>query len=409
MQPSEDQSWLEQWWLWATVPAIVIAVLGWMVFHSEPALETPPTSTISEFDQRPPTDTDAALDKYVLWIKQNTPVVSHILRADLATGEQFDVPSVDMRHNYVGGEATDLMSLSMAVPDETSRRPEPGPQEWQLKTVVAPKSKAAYMEIDLMNAAGGRLPQAAENMRGWDLAKLCPPLASVPVEEWTDDEMQYVHYLTMRTMGFDDTEVGFAALWAAYASNYALWHGDNRSVPGAAYYALAAAHFDRHLTKDGPATRRAKAVTFMVDAEMHRLLGRLWASFKCLEAAEDLKAELQEPERKALEFMQGLVAKGDKTLQRLPETGIPEPPIGWYIDHLFESINGDLDIERAKWTDLRDVDGVCAEINRVIAEKYAAAASQTEPPQTAFEQGRETPPVEAPPTSAAPPTPPAGH
>ncbi len=379
MNSQEQDSWAEEWYVWVGPPLIVLAAVFWLVFHGghkQPPAGGPPAGQ-HPLNAAPGTTTEPGvtandpLGQYLALVRAHQPVVTLIPRQDMVDGKTFDVPSVDMKGNFVGGEATDLMSIAMDVAKNGTREPVPGVQEWTLKTATAPVSGATYMEVDFFNAKSGVVPNAAVNMRDWDLARLCPPLAQAPPDQWTDDERQYVHYLTRRTMGFDGTEVGFAALWAAYASNFALWHGDKHAVPAAAYYALAAAHFDQHLAAGGPADRRAAAVTYMVAGELHRLLGQLDAARSAFTEAEKHAADMQEPERKVLAFEQGLIAKGDLGLQRLPDNGRRPPPVGWYIDYLFDAINGDLDVERAQWAALTTPDAICTAINQRIAERRA--------------------------------------
>jgi hypothetical protein len=115
-----------------------------------------------------------------------------------------------------------------------------------------------------MNVQAHRSQDDAAHMPEWDLSKLCPPLAAIAPDQWTDDERNYDHYFTIRQMGFNGTEAGFAALDAAYASNFALWHGDRRAVPGAAYYALAAAEFEKSLAAHELPSDRTTAATWMI-------------------------------------------------------------------------------------------------------------------------------------------------
>jgi hypothetical protein len=212
----------------------------------------------------------------------------------------------------------------------------------------------------------------------------------VDERQWTQDERQYVHYLTKRQMGFEGTETGFSALWAAYASNFALWKGEPRTVPAAAYYALAAAHFEADLAAGGPPSARATAVTWMVCGECHRLLGRLDDATRCFDAAQQLADQLdaaaakdgakvdtlRPAEKQVLALYHKLAADGNNTLQRQPYTGVPEPPIGWYIDYLLSAINGDLAVERAEWAALRDPQAICAAINARIAARRGPVGRQ---------------------------------
>jgi hypothetical protein len=243
----------------------------------------------------------------------------------------------------------------------------PSAQEWQLKLATAPVSKATYMEVDFVNLKAGRTRDNGVRMKQWNLGELSPPLAALPPDQWTDDERNFVHYFTVRQMGYDDTECGFAALWAGYASDFALWHGERRAVPAAAYYALAAAQFDQALAAGGPPDKRAAAVTWILDGELHRILGQEAAATRCVAEAEKQRAELQKPEQQALDFEKELLGRHDHHLQRLDSTQLRTPPIGWYIDYLLPAMNGDLDVERDHWSKLEGVQAVIDEINHTLA------------------------------------------
>jgi tetratricopeptide (TPR) repeat protein len=304
----------------------------------------------------------SALEKYIEQVRYNLPNTAQITRRDLVDGSSMTVPSVDMRKSFTGGDSTDLMSISMALDATNPRRPVPGKQEWQLKTFTFPKSRATYMEYDLTPTGLGLAANAQSNMRQWDLAQLCPPLGQLDPAQWTQDERQYVHYLTRHAMGMPDSEIAFAALWAAYASNFALWQGQERSVPAAAYYALAAAHFEQQLSTAGLPTPRSTAITWMICGECHRLLGRFEDALRCFAQAARISSELEQkaamgeqidalhdPEKAMLELYFQLCAAEDSQLHRQPFTRIPEPPIGWYIDLLLPAINADLAVERDNW------------------------------------------------------------
>jgi hypothetical protein len=378
---------------------VVLVGVLWLAFASSKRQAPPPAAagqpdggsvSIGDSPQTSPNFSKlTALDRYIEWIKLHEPTVTTIPRRDLVDGSSEPVPSVDMRDNFVGGEATDMMALTMGLDAREPRRPVPDRQEWELKTFTFPRSRATYMEVDFLNASSGLVPNAKQNMRGWDMQQLCPPLAALDPAHWTQDERHYAHYLTRRTMGFDDTETGFAALWAAYASNFALWHGDTRSVPAAAYYALAAAHFERHLAAGGPPKQRAVAVTWMVCGECYRVLGRLEDAKRCYGAARQVadrldqaQAEglkdvdvLKQPEKQVLKLYGELADAGNMDLQRQPFTGVPDPPTGWFIDTIFPAVNGDLAVERAQWAALHTPEEICAAINERIAAQHPGGAS----------------------------------
>lgn len=391
MNGERSESWEEQWYIWAAVAGLVTCAVLWIAFcasgdsgatGSTQGGQGGKVSIAADPRTMPGLDKLSALEKYIEWVRFNTPLTGEVTRRDLVDGSSMSTPTVDMKKSFTGGDATDMMSISMTLDERDPRRPVPGRQEWQLKTFTFPHSRATYMEIDLLPAGLSQAPGAQANMRRWDLAQLCPPLAALSHEDWTQDERQYVHYLTRCTMGMSGTETGFSALWAAYASNFALWHGQERSVPAAAYYALAAAHFEEHLAAGGPPAPRAAAVTWMICGECHRLLGRLDDARRCYaeaqKIADGLDAQaaagervdaLHGPEKQVLELYHELAAARDVYLQRQPFSGVPEPPIGWYIEKLLPAINGDLDYERANWSGLRSSEEINAAITARIAAK----------------------------------------
>jgi hypothetical protein len=372
MEERDDTLWVG--YVAGGMLALVLGSLCWLVFGQsrgaapQTAIAPGGPAVTGKPEAGKAADSSDPTGQFAEFLKTHQPKVSQLKMPDPADGQPMQLPSADF-HNQVGGAASDLMWLALDVDPKNPRRPVAGKQEWQVKLGTSPSSKATYMEVDLMNARGGRAKDHGAGIKQWDLAKLCPPLAALPPEQWTDDERNYVHYWTMRQMGFDDTEQGFAALTAAYASNFALWHGDERTVPAAAYYALAAAHFERSMAAQQTPDPRSTGAVWMICGEMHRLLGQLADAQRCFEAADKLRGAMQPEEQQTLDFYRGLVAKSETSLQRLPHTGVPEPPIGWYIDNLLPAIDADLDVERAQWAALKDVDAITAAINARIAEK----------------------------------------
>jgi hypothetical protein len=63
----------------------------------------------------------------------------------------------------------------------------------------------------------------------------------------------------------------------------------------------------------------------------------------------------------------GLLRQHDHHLQRLDTTQMRTPPIGWYIDYVLPAMNGDLDVERERWSKVQGIEPLIAQINAVIA------------------------------------------
>jgi hypothetical protein len=233
---------------------------------------------------------------------------------------------------------------------------------------------------DIVSLNMGKVPQSADKIKGWNLTALLPELAAVPHEQWTDDERLFVRYLTCRQAGFPAFELGYYALWCAYASNFGSWYGTPKEVaaPSAGYYALAAAEFKREL--NDPQTRfgdHELAMAAMTMGECYRLLGMHGDAADAFDRARSYST-LDDVTYGVLRQLEDWEAAGDSALHRVQVEGARTPPVGWYIEQMLPAINEHIDEYRAQWIDQDDPQLLASKIGAVIEqyEQQRAAAQQ---------------------------------
>jgi hypothetical protein len=88
---------------------------------------------------------------------------------------------------------------------------------------------------------------------------------------------------------------------------------------------------------------------------------------------------LEPPEQNTLDFYREQVQARNADLQLMPDTHVPTPPIGWFIEYLLPAINGDLQVERGKWSSYTDIDSIISTINAEIAANGEPPASSPAP------------------------------
>jgi hypothetical protein len=282
-------------------------------------------------------------------------------------GTALDVPN-RVRDNRYGGVASDFMKITLAPPEGGYGQPDLTMQEWEMMPATCPTCGATYMEIDLLNLSSQMLPGGLAALQEWDLAEAAPPLADVPPAEWTRDEQLFVRYLTHRQAGFPGTELGYAALPAAYASNFAVWYGKDYAVPSVAYYALAAARMRADLDSGLPEREGERALIMFDLAELYRLLGRPEDASAWFDSALD-SGLLDEGRLAALEQLGASLEAGDFSLERVKIEGLTAPPVGWYLDTMLPAINGHISEHRADWNSLDDPAVIEGAIVQRIAER----------------------------------------
>lgn len=285
-------------------------------------------------------------------------------------GTALTVPS-RVRDNRYGGVASDFMKITLAPPPDEFSQPDLTMQEWEKMPVSCPTCGATFMEIDLLNLSSQMVPGGLAALKEWDLAEAAPPLADVPPEQWTRDEQLFVRYLTHKQAGFPGTELGYAALPAAYASNFSVWYGKDYAVPSAAYYALAAARMRADLDAGLPEREGERALIMFDLGELYRLLGRPQDSADWFGRALDT-GQLDEGRLSALEQLKAALDAGDYSLERVRIEGLDAPPVGWYLDTMLPAINGHITEHRADWNTLDDP----AAIEQAIFERIAERRGQ---------------------------------
>jgi len=346
----------QQWGVLAFIFVFLAALLFFVFMVSrEPA----------EDEQKPAAD---ATSLVTFWdgLAQRAPEYKPLPYDCPVDGTQFDVPR-KVRDNRYGGVASDLMKISLAPPEQEYGLPDLSRQEWELMPATCPTCGATFMEIDLINLQSAMVSGGLQAVRSWNLGKACPPLKNVPHVKWTSDERLFVHYLTLKQAGFPGTELGYAALTAAYGSNFSIWYGQDYSVPSVAYYALAAALMRKDLEAGLPASDAERAAVMFDLGELYRLLGRADDSARWFAQAKD-SGHLEQSRLEVLKQLEDSLAAGDFALQRVKIEGLTAPPVGWYLDTMLPAINGHITEHRAEWNTMDDP----AAIERAIGEHIAA-------------------------------------
>jgi hypothetical protein len=295
-------------------------------------------------------------------------------------GTQISVPSRKM-NNGVGGIASDLMKIAIAPPEKGVGPPKLDVQEWQLALATCPTCGATFMEIDMVNFRNKALfPGAEVKLKQFRLSEASPALAAIEYNRWTADQHNYAHYLTLKQAGFPESELGFAALQCAYGTNFAVYYGDEYSVPSPAYYALAAAHMSKSVSEGPGQNPRAYAAVAMTCGELYRLLARpddARAMFdKAAAVYKDAAAE--SPEKKfdepALNALRALLDSGSTGLEQINVQKLDEPPIGWYLLMMLPNINAHISQHRGYWSKFDDAEEIRTEIEAQFAGKSAGSA-----------------------------------
>ncbi|MCH7471402.1 hypothetical protein IIA79_00420 [bacterium] len=325
-------------------------------------------------------------------VEKYQPKYITLTRNCLVDGVEFEIQLKESREsdNRFGGVATDLMKIALAPPREGIGPPRLDLQEWENILGSCPACGATYTDADLSYIRRGAVPSALSNLRSWDLEAIAPTLAARPVEDWTPDERILVRYLTRRHAGFETVELGFAALSGAYASNLAIALGKKHTIPAPAFYALAAAEFASALDEQDSLNSEAAALTAQILGEMYRLLGRAADAQGAFDVSheyfEEARLELEEKfasadldgrssatwERKlkSLDLTMGILgqleaslAAGEYHLQRarVKEIEVPEE-VGWYLDGMLPSINGELVFHRDGWNGEDDAEAIVSRI-----------------------------------------------
>jgi hypothetical protein len=351
------RQFIEEWWpaLFAlALIAVVIILVFTLGVEREPVAETQTETTDTQKgDSAEPKDFWAVL-------AEQQPEYSDAKYKCPVDGTELTVPS-RIKDNRFGGVASDLMKISLASPETGLGTPKLDVQEWQLMPATCPDTLATFFEVDLFNIERGLFPGASKKLLAWDLALLAPGLAERGPEEWTDDERLLVRYLTLRQAGFPDTELGFAALACAYATNFALWFGKDYRVPSPAYYVLAISHMRRDLEHGLPADSRARAATAMACGELYRLLDRSEDAQQMFNTAHEQDA-LTEFELQVLNELEGLLESGDRSLNRINVQNLPAPPIGWYLDLMLPAMNGHIAQFRDVYSDIDEPEQILSKI-----------------------------------------------
>ncbi|MCB1217827.1 hypothetical protein KDL44_10555 [bacterium] len=269
--------------------------------------------------------------------------------------------------NAVGGIASDFMKIAVGPPVGASAMPDLLVQQWEQLPVSCPQCRNTYQEQDLNNL---RHPERLQALRdNWELERLSPGLAAIPLADWTPDLVQYGHYLSMRAAANEHIELGWTALSGAYASNFSVWSGEHDYyVPSAAFYALAAAEFQTAIDLDWEGLpQKSRAETVMALLVCQRLLGREAAARETIALAREVLQN--EPAMlPALDMEEGYLNDGHFALERVNLGNRPAPIIGWQLDLMLAPMNGHISQFRADWQDLTDVDRILEAMDARIAE-----------------------------------------
>jgi hypothetical protein len=319
----------------------------------------------AEFPGETTTDAERIAEEERFWdrLDKQKPQYNQGHRACFVEGTQVPVATGDPSHdNAFGGVLTDLMKVALTPPAKRPGRPGILLQNYDQLLSTCPTCGATYFEIDMVDITGGRPPGAAEKLqKSWNLRELCPELDKLEKKDWTYDEKAYARYLTQKTAGFPDSELGYTALSGAYCSNLSIGYGRDYRITGAAWYALAAAQFRATIDGGTAENPQAGSLIAMTLGEMYRLLGRQSDAKTYYAKARELGA-LDQKTTDILSDLEALNDKGDFALQLAPLKGMKEPPIGWYANQLLPNVNAELEYQRPFWSKLDDV----AEIEKHI-------------------------------------------
>lgn len=346
----------QQWGVLAFLFVVLASILFFVFMISRPPAEK---------KQEQPETPATALVSFWEGVAQRAPQYNPQPETCPVDNTRFDVPH-KVRDNRYGGVASDLMKISLAPPVEQYGQPDLSKQEWEQMPATCPSCGATFMEIDLINLQSGMVPDANKALKSWNLTDACPPLVDVPQDKWTSDERLFVHYLTLKKAGFPGTELGYAALTAAYGTNFAIWYGEDYSVPSPAYYALAAALMRKDVEAGLPASDAERAAVEFDLGELYRLLGRADDSAKWFGEARD-SGKLEPSRVEVLKQLEDSLNAGDFALQRVKIANFKAPPVGWYLDTMLPAINGHITQYRADWNTMDDP----AEIEKAIVARIA--------------------------------------
>jgi hypothetical protein len=271
--------------------------------------------------------------------------------------------------NAFGGVLTDLMKVALDPPEKRPGRPSILVQNYDQLLSTCPTCGATYFDIDFVNINGGRPAGAAEKLRAdWNLRELCPKLDAVDKTKWTYDQQAFARYLTQKTAGFPDGELGYDALSGAYNSHLSIGYGRNYYITGAAWYALAAARFRQYIDAGAYANPQEASLVAMTLGELYRLLGRPADAKTYFDKALTIGG-LDTDAKDILTKLEALVDNGDYTLQLAPLKNMKRPPLGWYAEQILPNVNAELDYQRETWGKLNDPDVIeqliCDSIDQV--------------------------------------------
>ena len=316
---------------------------------------------------------------WALLYKQK-PEYHQIERRCFVEGTSVKVTTGDAKQdNAFGGVLTDLMKLALNPPPQRPGRPTIDKQNYDLLLSTCPTCGATYFDIDFTNLTGGRPSGGIARLKkSWNLVELCPKLAAIDQSKWTYDQKAYARYLTQKTAGFPDSELGYDALSGAYCSNLSIGYGREYRITGAAWYALAAARFRKYIDAGSYANVQEASLVAMTLGEMYRLLGRQ-ADAKTYFAKALALGGLDQNTTDILGQLEGYNKTGDYTLQLAPIKNMKQPPLGWYVYQLLPNVNAELDYQRPQWSKLDDPELIEQAINNAIDIAPGTEGSLTAP------------------------------
>lgn len=305
-----------------------------------------------------------ALDEFWQRVTEHQPKVETITYACPVDGAPLAVPSI-IEDNRLGGVASDMMELALAPPVGGIGPPDLTKQRFNIDLATCPKCGATFAEVDLPSV--GR-EEAKEALKAWDLAKLAAPLAAIPAVQWSADERALAHYLTLRQAGLSPVELGIAALDGAYCCNLAVALGQKRRLPAPAFYALAAACFADGLQRDETRDARSASFCALMLGETSRLLGRQAQAQAAFAKARKLGG-LDDASLHVLGQLEGHLAAGRFSLERVELPRVATPPLGWYLDLMLPAMNGDIAAYRGEWAGLTEQDAIVARILAALKQQ----------------------------------------
>jgi hypothetical protein len=372
------REWIAEWWP-AVFVFVLLALILLLVFSIPP--DDPahlPKDVVAEVDDpeldelpSPEEDASMSFQGFMELLEERAPRYVEKTVTDPVDGSEFvlPVPESSTSKNRFGGIATDLMTITLGPPDETTNgRPSLAVQEWDAMRGTNPELGTTYMEVDLLNIIGNPRYEIEE----WDLAATAPGLAARGIENWTSGERILSHVLTQRAAGVEPVELAFNSLQGAYSANFNVWYGEEEVyIPSAAFYALAAAYFETALEQSGQMNKVARFIVHRTLGETYRLLGRFDDALDSFARAREVGHE-DERELAMLDTLEQYAAAGDSDLHRAEIEGMPEPPVGWYVELMLPAINAHLDRHRDEWAGLDSAGAVLGKINERLAEVVAA-------------------------------------